>query len=357
MRVAFAVISRPLSRSPGRLAHGFTLIELLVVVAVLSAVSLLAFNLSAEDRAQLRYDDTRLRLAQLRTAMLGSSTASGGAGGFVADNGDLPADLATLLSRGSLAARGVVQPAFDPVPGNNCASNGGEVVSTPFVSSADLRLIKGHRGDYLGGLAINGRFRDGWGNVASIDDAANFGWVVGNTSGTLGVVSLGADNTPGGSDFFAADLPLTVAPGDYEVPLQGWSVTVANLSGADINRSLSLSLLVFKNDSTGGKWLRHSTPVASVCLDASGGDGLCSGSPASSTHTLSFDAYCKGSDGTTGPSTIPQGRHLILVTYHAGSTLWQGTDSPYWDNGSKIAAARIDAMAGQPLPPMRLELR
>ena len=65
-------IAPPRPANPdSRPARGFTLIELLVVVAVLSSVALLAFGVATEDRAQLRYNDTRTRLGQLERAILG----------------------------------------------------------------------------------------------------------------------------------------------------------------------------------------------------------------------------------------------------------------------------------------------
>jgi type II secretory pathway pseudopilin PulG len=62
---------------------------LLVVIAILSMVTLLAFSVSTDDRAQLRYNDTRARLQALERAILGRFGPADPAavGGFVADNG------------------------------------------------------------------------------------------------------------------------------------------------------------------------------------------------------------------------------------------------------------------------------
>lgn len=335
---------------------GFTLIELLVVVAILSAASLLAFGIVTEDHAQIRYDDTRLRLQSLRQAMLGQVGPAGpdSIGGFVADNGDLPSDLATLLQPGNLLAQGVLSPLFDPQPDTaSCASNGGE---TTLADSGAL-LVKGHRGDYLGGLAFNGHFRDGWGNVDSngATDALNFGWSLGGTNPALTVSSLGTDNVAGGVDF-AADRSLSIAAADWQLPLQGWTVRVLNYSGADLpSQKMAVSLLVFRNTASGGQWLRYSTAVADVCLDGTG-DGLVSGSSCPASVTFNFAANCKAGDGSSGPSQIPQGRHLLLVTGDTDNTLWNATDSAEWTSG-KRSFTRIDAVAGIALPEARLELR
>jgi prepilin-type N-terminal cleavage/methylation domain-containing protein len=351
----------PTARHPSRTGTGgFTLIELLVVVAVLSAVSLMAFGLSTEDRAQIRHDDTRLRLQSLRraiTGQLGPATPDA-IGGFVADNGDLPSDLATLLQPGGLLAQGVHPPLFDPVPDTaTCASNGGE---TPLSDNAAL-LVKGHRGDYLGSLTFNGHFRDGWGNEDSNSaaDALNFGWsvVLNSVAHSLAISSLGTDNAVGGADF-AADRSLNILASDWLVPLQGWTVRLLKLyrPPADTALKLSASLLVFRNNTTGGQWQRYSTPIADVCFDGDG-DGLVSGLACPQTVTLNFEANCKAGDTASGPSQIPQGRHLMVVTSHGTSNpLWSGSDSPEWTAG-KHSFTRIDAVAGMALPEARLELR
>jgi len=336
--------------------RGFTLIELLVVVAVLSAASLLAFGTFSEDRAQIRYDDTRTRMKQLRIAVLGASgpATSSAAAGYVADNGSLPDRISGLLSNIDQSASAAVTPVFDPVPDSNCANNGSELAH-PFgnPASADTTLIKGHRGDYLGGLAFNGRFRDGWGNVGLNDDATNFGWAVALTPAALSISSLGADNVGGGSDY-AADQTLTITSDDWQVALEGWSVTVRSITDL-VPTHLSLSLLVFRNDADGGHWLRYSTAVAEVCLDGDK-DGLVDGKPCPASHDFSFTANCRAGDNSSGSSLVPQGRHLLVVTRHDDTALWQVNDRPFLRN-SHYTLARIDAIAGRALPALALEIR
>lgn len=357
---------------------GFTLIELLVVIAILSTVTLLAFDVSTDDRAQLRYDDTRARLAALERAILGRLGPADPAavGGFVADNGRLPENVAELLSADALMAQTALTPVFDPLPDTStCANNGGETTPSPFkdASSKDIPaalLVKGHRGNYLGGLAFNGRFRDGWGNEAAdaTADAANFGWsFVKDTTVTpaqLRIASLGTDNvadSSGGGTGYAADTEATIRTTDWQVPIGGWSVQVFNKSGNDISTSanLSASLIVFVNDSSGGHWQRLSSDTVTVdCLDGTG-DGLVNSTSCSASFTLTFSSGCYPTDPSSNHGTVPQGRHL-LVLVDSGSTggTWSSADKVYRRLSTSLpAVTQITAVAGMALPAARLEIR
>lgn len=341
---------------------------MLVVVAVLSAASLLAFGTFSEDRTQIRYDDTRQRLQTLRRAILGQngpSTAAEASAGFVADNGALPTDLVTLLQTGSLQPRAVRSPIFDPKPDDTTCANDGSADDITLTDAA-AQLIKGHVGDYLGGLAVNGHFRDGWGNVSSTDDASNFGWntVFDGTAKTLAITSLGLDNASGGSNF-AADFGLTVAANAWLVPIAGWTVKVTNsrLGTAVANDipagRLSVSLLVFVNDGSTGKWLRYAT-ASLPCLDGTG-DGDVGGLACSRTATIAFIDGCKPGVTVSGQGRIPQGRHLLVLTDN-------GVDGLPWTTDDKISSSvtltstspiftQIDAIAGHNLPAASLDIR
>ncbi|MFT3960549.1 type II secretion system protein [Propionivibrio sp.] len=340
---------------------GFTLIELLVVIAILLTVTLLAFDVLTDDRAQLRYDDTRARLAALERAILGRLGPADPAavGGFVADNGRLPENVAELLSAGSLKTQAAQTPLFDPQPDtSSCANNGGETTLT----DPSALLVKGHRGSYLGGLAFNGRLRDGWGNENgdALLDAANFGWSFDNTSVSqqLLLTSLGADNAAGGDDY-AADVASTIRPLDWQVPIGGWTVRVVNRSGADIAASgyLSASLLVFVNNSSGGYWRQFSSNTTAGCLDGTG-DGLVNGEPCPPGLDLVFPiSQC-------GLSGIPQGRHLLALVRRttnagtsSGDTVHTWTDTTSSPSATRPVVAQITAVAGMALPAARLEIR
>lgn len=349
---------------------GFTLIELLVVVAILAAASLLAFGVFAEDRSQIRYDDTRQRLQILRRAILGQngpSTAGAAAAGFVADNGALPTDLLTLTQTGSLLGRAVRSPVFDPKPDDtSCAADGSADDIT--LLEAGAQLVKGHAGDYLGGLVFNGRFRDGWGNVASTDDAANFGWqtVYDDSSKQLSITSLGNDNAPGptNSNDFAADTGLTVNAADWLVPIAGWTVRVSNArTGTAVANDipagkLSLSLLVFVNVN-GGKWLRYAT-TSLPCLDGNG-DGEVGGLACARSVDIAFTDGCKPGESASNKGRIPAGRHLLVLTDN-------GPDGQPWTADDKLSGSltltgssalftQVDVVAGRNLPASSLDIR
>lgn len=361
--------------SPSR-SGGLTLIELLVVVVILSAASLLAFGVFAEDRAQIRHDDTRQRLQTLYRAILGHNgpgSATDIAMGFVADNGDLPADLATLLAAGTLDTRTVKSPVFDPKPNDASCENDNSaddiaLVATlpapapaPAVHAPAAQLTKGHRGDYLGGLAVNGRFRDGWGNVSSTDDPLNFGWAtIHDGSGkSLSIASLGMDNASGGLEF-ASDFGLTVAASDWLIPISGWTIQIRNLRTTDIDPNrLSVSLLVYANRAGGGKWLRYATAPLG-CMDGTD-DNLVGGLPCSRTTSIAFIDGCKPGVTATGTGRIPQGRHLLILSDN-------GPDGTPWTTDDVIAGGmtltsanpiftQVDAIAGRNLPAVTLEIR
>ena len=85
---------------------GFTLLELLLVVAILSALALGTISLIDETDEQLRFDDSKTRLKQIREAIIGdlsSHIASPpSVSGFVADIGRLPNNVSELLNQGNL---------------------------------------------------------------------------------------------------------------------------------------------------------------------------------------------------------------------------------------------------------------
>lgn len=352
-----------ISAHAARHPEGFTLIELLVVVAILSAASLLAFGTFAEDRAQIRYDDTRQRLQSIYRALLGRSGPAAGseiAGGFVADNGALPTDLATLLAAGTLDLRTAKSPVFDPKPDDASCENDGSSDDIS-VSASAAQLVKGHGGDYLGGLAVNGNFRDGWGNVSASDDALNFGWttVYDSVNKTLAVASLGLDNASGGSDY-AADYSMTLAAGDWLLPISGWTVQVKNLRTTDIDPNrLSVSLLVYANRAGGGKWLRYAT-TSLGCMDGTD-DNLVGGLLCSRTASIAFIDGCKPGVTAAGSGRIPQGRHLLILSDNGADGIPWTTDDVV-SGGTTLTAStpivtQIDAVAGRNLPAVTLEIR
>ena len=104
--------------------------------------------------------------------------------------------------------------------------------------------------------------------------------------------------------------------------------------------------------------------VSTSCLDGNG-NGTVDNDANNATPeiacpakiSLSFAANCKAGDTSSGLSKIPQGRHLLVITSHPGTALWNGSDSPFWDGVSKQAIMRIDAIAGMPFPEAQVVLR
>lgn len=315
---------------------GFTLVELLVVVAILSAVALASFGLMTENRAQVRIDDTRNRLAILRRAIIGpESPVYGGEmrlAGYVADNGRLPGTLAELLFPPTdHMPQGGVEARFLGA-GADCTVS---LASGASVGHVAARVLKGHRGNYLAGVAHNNEFRDGWGNVeaAGGGSAENFGWGWDTVDNALTITSYGADNapdtalTPPGTptEEAEADQTMSIAGADWRVPLDGWRVTLKNAGaagsgnlgssdfsgtpgGGDLDK-LGLVLLVFENE-TGGRWRQYRSDQNN-CPDELEPEGSC---------VLGFTSAALTSCG----DAVPLGRHVLALTRDNGAELADG---------------------------------
>jgi hypothetical protein len=175
---------------------------------------------------QVRFDETKSRLMQIRRAMIGDSSRSLNGeplvSGFVADMGRLPDSLQELVDIGSLAV-------WQQLPWVPPAELSGVVT---------IHLYGGWRGPYIDTLPDSSgerRYRDGWGKD---DGSANFGWVYqlddlnagGVSAVAVQVQSLGANGVADAllSGVYEADYPLTgqylVSPEDYEVALNGLAV-------------------------------------------------------------------------------------------------------------------------------------
>lgn len=335
---------------------GFTLIELLVVVAVISASAMLAFGVVADDRGQMRYNETRNRLNSLFHATLGyaADQENGSqAGGFVLDNGELPETVSNLLTvpEGWLS-RQAATPVFDPTPdGGSCANGGG--TDDVALAYPGTQLTKGHRGNYLAGLSFNGRFRDGWGNQSASDDSSNFGWVVAHNASMqqLSFASLGNDNAAGG-DELASDTVSTITANDWLVPLSSLNVSVTRrlTPATDTTRSFSVRLLVFRNDGAGGHWQNFSSTEGSLCLDGDG-DGLVNGvpCPVDTRLNLAFTGSCTPG-GAVVQARVPQGEHLLVLI--EGNAVVRESS-----NNTTPVTTRVRLQAGALPPEARLELK
>ncbi|MDR0672119.1 MAG: type II secretion system GspH family protein [Zoogloeaceae bacterium] len=321
----------------GLFSSGFTLAELLVVVAVLSATALAAFGLVSEDRAQARIDDTRNRLTILRRAILGPEAPVYGGemrlAGYVADNGRLPGNLGELLSGAGHSLLAGLKPRAPGSIDEECLQTG---VGDDLDGGS---VLKGHRGNYLAGVAHKGAFRDGWGNVnVAVPDPdapdANFGWLLSSVDVGKGIEirSLGADNAL--DDDFPpnsapeADQITQIDEADWLVPLGGWTVTLKNVGDEAVNAldeygaghfgHLGFVLLVFENVGVSGRWREYRSNWNS-CGSSSGTEvpdlvpgGTC-------TFMFVENADKKIACGSAHiDAKVPLGRHVLTLTVDNG---------------------------------------
>jgi len=191
--------------------RGMTLLELLLVVSIISAVAWMSIGMVSNNTQQVRFDDTRNRMHAIKFAIIGdtSRTINGHSEirGYVADTGELPANLNALLSKDYCS---------DPqyTTQTDCTTAAATWhVGQAYAYVATYGIWSGWNGPYLNASAMVGysRYSDGWGN----DDGSNtFGWSydLTTTPGALTVQSLGMDGAPGGSDYEGDYPPSTAAP-------------------------------------------------------------------------------------------------------------------------------------------------
>ncbi len=233
---------------PQRSRGGLTLLEMLLVLFILSAIAYSTVSLTDRLDLQSRFDDTAVRLKNIRRAVVGDPNREANnspiVSGFVADLGRLPNNLQELVEQGSLP-------------------------SWQFDATSNQWF--GWRGPYLdtiremqSGLKA---FRDGWGNIDPIpvNDALNFGWnvIVEPSPGELVVQRYGSDGLVGGApgDVYAADYPPLADPfvkqDDHQIDIQSWIVTISfyNPSGGKQlpkkNAQLRVRLYLPQNGSIG----------------------------------------------------------------------------------------------------------
>jgi prepilin-type N-terminal cleavage/methylation domain-containing protein len=190
---------------------GFTLLELLLVMTILSTVAWMSLAMVGNQADQVRFEDTRNRLQTIRRAIIGdtSRTLNGQPEirGFVADMGNLPANLQALLVKDYCPNRPSVSPA---------ACGAAWVTQPAYSYDAVHGLWSGWNGPYLSAteLADYPRFQDGWGNRN--DAANNFGWNYlpdALAAGDLTIQSLGRDGVAvATTDTYDADFPPAGQP-------------------------------------------------------------------------------------------------------------------------------------------------
>ncbi len=302
------------------------------MVFIMGTLATVSLSFIENEDHQQRFEDTRKRLMSINRAVVGESVALYGGGsllsGYAVDNGLLPGSINDLLSSPvDFDVYGLQSTIFDSSPNSVTGFNDGTDEMT--LSNTGEKLFKGYRaGGYISAPPTTvPSYKDGWGNDFNV------------TIGPLTVTSLGADKAAGGSDY-NADLSTVVNAGDWQVDIEDWQVTMTNTSNSDIDFTggggIGLSLLVYENDADAVNtfnWKRFTTNLID-CLDAGYGseaDGDVNGSACASSRAVNFPAggYPSGALDTT----IPQGRHLLVLIEDSNGTLHDGaSDQPCTSN-------------------------
>ena len=192
----------------------FTLLELLLVTIILALVASTAMLAIDSGDDQLRYDENKRRLQELRLAILGDETSSLNnqpiIQGYIADTGETPTSVNDLLEKPS----GVDFWSYDSI----------------------LGFGHGWRGPYLS--SWDGEYFDAWGQPYFGED--NSTWNGPEGDGDLFFKSLGKDRTvdSGGEDAYEQDRNYLISESRYKSmgPLP-FNVQILNNSVANINNT------------------------------------------------------------------------------------------------------------------------
>lgn len=344
------------ARRHARRGVGLTLLEMVIVVFILGLVAASAVSLTGGIDQQFRYEQTRSRLTQLRSAIIGAGGVGLGGdrplSGYVVDVGLLPADIDALVNDPTAADETdaferfePIAPVYDPTPeadeqtGRMFNNDSGDEVE---LGAPGEKLGKGWRGPYLQtdpSGAGRRLFRDGWGNVDPVasQDLANHGWLVrADAEGdSLTLTSLGlngADDSgadPASVAAYDADLSETIGPDDWLLSPAGWAVTVVNQSGSAVE-NLRAVLLVYR----AGRWqhIASGKPAAPI---AAGGSGR---------------VFIDDEAGE-----VPVGEHLLVLVEDTDGAVGNG-ELPYEDATGRVSA-RVRLTARSALPRVELVVR
>ncbi len=188
--------------------RGFTLIEVLVVLVIMGFFVAMMAKVFTKQDDQRRFDETRVRMEEIKKAILGSKGAYANGqrqfSGYVADMGSLPA----LID-------------VDPGPGVNLQPVGLWTDQSPPLPVAlpgwgfqsISRIWMGWRGPYLEVPPQGDNIlRDGWGNL--------FVFLVVGTDITI--TSPGANGVINPADTgFDEDIAMRIKQNEYEAPVAG----------------------------------------------------------------------------------------------------------------------------------------
>lgn len=268
---------------------------------------------------QQRFETTRTRLQQIKTAIIGdtSRTLNGEPmiSGFVADMGRLPANIQELVE---LPSEGMEWKA--------------RVITHSGVEVG--QLYGGWRGPYLdvmpsSEISAVRAFRDGWGNPVVAGHESNFGWNVISGVNALSIQSYGSDGRVGGTGVYEVDYPATgnlVEASDWALGLSSVNFNLT-FNKSPANDQINLKLRVYFFEDTGVDYEDSGFFTLSGVASVSGVQPVpVSISPASPLHMGKYLAVIVCAKDTTFPDVNPLDDKLFNGDCNASSA----THSPYY---------------------------
>ena len=171
---------------------GFSLLELLVVLVILGFLTAMMAKVFTHGDDQKRFDETRTKMEEIKKALIGTSGAYANGqrqfAGYITDMGRLP----------ELNEDNQNQPDSLWIQENPM-----------WKYDQGARIWMGWRGPYIE-TPQEGLLEDAWGDT--------FAFEVYDTG--IDIISRGADNNPGGSNF-NEDITLTIRKTQYRAPVAG----------------------------------------------------------------------------------------------------------------------------------------
>lgn len=333
----FLALNEPLPKpTPKRnQSAGFTLLELLVVIGLLGVVAIASMTIIIDTKDIESLDATEKRWNQIRYAIIGDTSRTLNnepmVSGYVADMGRLPANIQELFIQGD-------QPDW------------AEYDLYTADTGYSAKYGGGWRGPYLY-TAGSANFRDGWGNVDSLnrdedadgsvadeadDDATNFGWVLTYLPAgclatficeEISVASFGDDNQNDG--ITAAD-EAALASFNEDFPSPAQNIVFIN---DWLNQVTSLTFNIYFNEPI------SSTSSFYLKIYYFSDDGNVLTAPAISSQTSAPFNVVSGAQSASvsiSPSEdLPQGKYAAVIYCNAASTEVFDTDVATCDATNK----------------------